>query len=194
MCASGGPCRDHPVTTLLRHQQHPEPWWVCRASTCVLLSTCLGCLCILSITAAFVRLGGALGLIRSVAQSYRGFMVYGFWRYATVWPSAGGKCQQRGELARTHRPVPRGPTEPHDRCEDPQRIDTDRPLSLEISARSKNERGLQRERGAASCCKWGAGERTRRSVSGTSCQGRASPRALQAAHRRLARITRFSRL
>ena len=154
-----------------------------------------GLLVILSITAAFVRLGGALGLIRSVAQSYRGFMVYGFWRYATVWPSAGGKCQQRGELARTHRrPVPRGPTEPHDRCEDPQRIDTDRPLSLEISARSKNERGLQRERGAASCCKWGAGERTRRSVSGTSCQGRASPRALQAAHRRLARITRFSRL
>ena len=48
---------------------------MCRASTCVLLSTCLGCLCILSITAAFVRLGGALGLIRSVAQSYRGFMV-----------------------------------------------------------------------------------------------------------------------
>ena len=48
--------------------------WVCRASTCVILSTCLGCLCILSITAAFVRLGGALGLIRSVAQSYRGFM------------------------------------------------------------------------------------------------------------------------
>ena len=50
---------------------------MCRASTCVLLSTYLGCLCILSITAAFVRLGVALGLIRSVAQSYRGFMVRG---------------------------------------------------------------------------------------------------------------------
>ena len=24
VCASGGPCRDHPVTTLLRHQQHPS--------------------------------------------------------------------------------------------------------------------------------------------------------------------------
>ena len=40
-----------------------------------IFSTYLGYLCILSITAAFVRLGGALGLIRSVAQSYRGFMV-----------------------------------------------------------------------------------------------------------------------
>ena len=39
------------------------------------VATCSGCLCILSITAAFVRLGGALGLTRSVAQSYRGFMV-----------------------------------------------------------------------------------------------------------------------
>ena len=88
VCASGGPCRDHPVTTLLV-TSNIRSHGGCRASTCVLLSTCwnLGCLCILSITAAFVRLGGALGLIRSVAQSYQVLSwVYALFRFRyVVW-------------------------------------------------------------------------------------------------------------